>query len=80
MTTATPDRGVGKCAENHLGSYGYPTRPEHPYAFCPQCGHRIVWQCPACDAPVPSDPDELQAARFCRDCGAPYFGDDPIRD
>ncbi|MGE5596665.1 MAG: DUF2321 domain-containing protein [Hyphomicrobiales bacterium] len=67
--------GVGKCANNHLGSYGYPTRPEDPYKFCPQCGNAMVWACGACQAPVPDDPDELKVARFCRECGAGYFGE-----
>ena len=72
MTTATADRGVGKCEQNHLGSCTHtPSAPVRtPDALAG----------PAYDAPVPSDPAEPQAARFCRDCGAPYFGDDPIRD
>ena len=70
-------RGVGKCASDHLGSYGYPTRPDHPYGFCAQCGTTMVWECPGCHASMPSDPDELSAARFCRECGHGYFGEAP---
>lgn len=69
-------KGLGKCAQAHLGSYGYPTRPEEPYPFCPQCGHPMVWRCPNCEAELPADGDELQNARFCRYCGAPYFAEE----
>ena len=69
------ERGVGKCEEDHAGSYGYPTRPEVPYDFCSQCGKAMIWQCAKCEAPLPDDNSELLAARFCRDCGAPYFPD-----
>lgn len=67
------EQGVGKCAEDHLGSYGYPTRPGEPYRFCPQCGNPMVWACPQCGEPLPDDPQELATASFCRACGAPYF-------
>jgi len=70
------ERGIGKCAQNHLGSYGYPTRPAEPYNYCPACGNPMIWRCPDCEAALPGDPDELKAARFCRDCGASYFGED----
>lgn len=66
-------RGVGKCENNDPGSYGYPTRPEEPYAFCPKCGGPMVWVCPNCEAPLPDDPAELGEARFCRHCGTAYF-------
>jgi hypothetical protein len=69
----TPERGVGKCVQSHLGSFGYPTRPEEPYPFCPQCGGAMVWRCPACDELVPQEADELATAHFCRQCGTPYF-------
>jgi hypothetical protein len=68
-------RGVGKCEENHTGSYGYPTRPEERYEFCSQCGKPMVWECPKCEGPLPEDANELMAARFCRDCGGSYFKD-----
>jgi predicted RNA-binding Zn-ribbon protein involved in translation (DUF1610 family) len=68
-----PEQGVGKCAEHHLGSYGFPTRPEEPYDFCPRCGNRMVWACARCNATLPDDPEELETANFCRSCGAPYF-------
>jgi hypothetical protein len=67
------ERGIGKCEEGHLGSYGYPTRPEEPYGFCSQCGKQMVWRCPSCGIPVPEDSDELTVAQFCRDCGTAYF-------
>ena len=67
------DRGVGKCEKNHVGSYGYPTRPEEPYSFCSQCGKPMAWACPECDAPLPDDANELMSAAFCRVCGTPYF-------
>jgi hypothetical protein len=70
-------RGLGKCELNHTGSYGYPTRPETPYPFCPQCGKPMVWRCPSCEAPLPDDSNELMVARFCRQCGTSYFGDAP---
>ena len=66
-------RGVGKCGNNHLGSFGFPTRPVEPYGFCPQCGLEMVWRCDKCEQPLPDDPKELESARFCRDCGAAYF-------
>jgi hypothetical protein len=69
------ERGVGKCEENHAGSFGYPTRPEVPYDFCPQCGKPMVWDCPNCQSPLPDDPGELESARFCRNCGSSYFPD-----
>ena len=69
------ERGLGKCAGDHLGSYGYPTRPEQPYDFCPQCGKPMIWECPQCARALPDDTDDLMTARFCRECGAPYFGD-----
>ena len=72
----THERGVGKCSQDHLGSYGYPSRPEQPYGFCPTCGNPMVWACEQCNAPLPTDNDELATARFCRDCGAPYFVDE----
>lgn len=42
------EHGLGKCERNHVGSYGYPTRPEKPYGFCPVCGKRMVWACTKC--------------------------------
>ena len=66
-------KGLGKCAEHHVGSYGYPTRPGEAYPFCPQCGGRMVWSCTECDAGLPDDTTELATARFCRQCGADYF-------
>ncbi len=66
-------RGLGKCENEHIGSYGYPTRPDAAYPFCSQCGKAMVWVCAACEAPVPEDSTELTTARFCRQCGAPYF-------
>lgn len=69
------DKGVGKCQQDHPGSYGYPTRPEEPYAYCPICGNAVVWRCPKCGEPLPDDSGELATARFCRDCGAAYFPD-----
>ncbi|MCC7363371.1 MAG: hypothetical protein IT303_03285 [Dehalococcoidia bacterium] len=66
-------RGVGKCAADHLGSFGYPTRPAECYGFCSQCGGSMVWDCPSCHATLPDDPDELKLAHFCRECGSPYF-------
>ena len=78
MTTS--ERGVGKCAKGHLGSYGYPTRPEDPYPFCPNCGSPMVWVCPECNEPVPHEADELTSAHFCRFCGAPYFDPEDLED
>lgn len=69
------ERGIGKCVNDHLGSFGYPTRPEEPYPYCPQCGKQMTWKCPNCKEPVPQDTDELTVARFCRQCGAGYFDD-----
>jgi hypothetical protein len=66
-------KGIGKCAMGHTGSYGYPTRPLRPYNFCPQCGTRMLWACARCRASMPDDPAELLVAMYCRDCGAPYF-------
>lgn len=71
---AEVERGVGKCKDDHPGSYGYPTRPEEPYDFCAQCGNPMVWKCAKCGEPVPDDAAELAAARFCRHCGTAYFG------
>lgn len=65
--------GVGKCPTGHIGSYGYPTRPEEPYPFCPQCGDAMVWKCPSCGESLPIDAQELELAKFCRACGEPYF-------
>lgn len=80
MTTNNA-RGLGKCANSHVGSFGYATRPDEAYPFCSQCGLPMVWQCAACESPMPDDQAELITARFCRHCGAPYFGaetpDDP---
>ena len=67
------ERGVGKCENNHTGSFGYPTRPSEPYPFCHKCGRAMVWTCPSCQAPLPDDSSELLEARFCRYCGTPYF-------
>lgn len=67
-------RGVGKCEKGHTGSFGYPTRPETPYSYCSQCGKEMVWQCPDCGEALPQDSAELGKARFCRECGSPYFG------
>jgi hypothetical protein len=71
-------RGVGKCEENHPGSYGYPTRPEEPYDFCSQCGKPMIWECTNCGVPLPEDSAELESARFCRGCGSPYFPDETV--
>jgi hypothetical protein len=71
------ERGLGKCAQGHIGSYGYASRPDQEYPFCPQCGTPMVWRCPACESPMPDDAGELAVARFCRHCGAAYFGDEP---
>ncbi len=73
----SPERAVGKCAENHLGSYGYPTRPAEPYPFCSQCGCPMVWACGNCAAGLPDAGEELTGSRFCRHCGHPYFDDPP---
>ena len=67
------ERGVGKCKNSHSGSYGYPTRPDEPYAFCPLCGNGMVWSCSQCGRSLPEDSTELEAARFCMHCGAAYF-------
>lgn len=67
------ERGLGKCEQNHAGSFGYPTRPEEPYPFCPQCGGPMVWSCAGCDAAIADDSSELALAMFCRHCGARYF-------
>lgn len=68
------ERGLGKCEQSHISSFGYPSRPEEPFEFCSQCGNRMVWACTSCEAPVPEDNAELATAQFCRHCGAPYFG------
>ena len=73
-------QGIGKCREGHLGSFGFPTRPELPYDFCPECGNHMVWACSTCAEPLPDDPKELQSARFCRHCGMSYFGDERPQD
>jgi len=73
----TPEQGVGKCREGHLGSFGFPTRPDEPYPFCPQCGEGMVWRCPHCEAGLPADVDELRLAHFCPMCGEAYFDDVP---
>ncbi len=70
------ERAVGKCEENHPGSYGYPTRPDNAYPFCSQCGKAMVWECPNCQAQLPEDSSELLLARFCRECGTPYCSSD----
>jgi len=70
------ERGVGKCENNHTGSFGYPTRPEEPYPFCAKCGRPMVWACSNCEAPLPDDATELAEAQFCRHCGTPYFEHD----
>jgi len=69
-------RGVGKCEEDHPGSYGYPNRPEEHYEFCSQCGKPMVWECSSCATPLPDDSGELASARFCRECGSPYFAEE----
>jgi hypothetical protein len=74
------EQGVGKCAENHLGSYGYATRPPERYGFCPQCGRPMVWACERCSAPLPEDSGELATARFCRECGHSYFNEERPQD
>jgi hypothetical protein len=75
--TTNNGRGLGKCRENHAGSYGYPTRPDEPYGFCATCGNTMVWECAECHATLPEDSTELAAARFCRNGGASYFGEPP---
>lgn len=67
------ERGVGKCEQHHQGSYGYPSRPDEAYDFCPKCGKTMVWKCLECGSALPDDSAELETAAFCRDCGAPYF-------
>jgi hypothetical protein len=67
------ERGLGKCAHDHLSSYGFPTRPAQPFSFCSQCGNPMIWACSHCQAPLPEDGDELMLAKFCRDCGKAYF-------
>ncbi len=73
--TEPPETGVGKCANHHLGSFGFPTRPPEPYGFCPQCGEAMVWRCGSCGELLPEDPQELETAKYCRSCGASYFVD-----
>lgn len=70
------ERGLGKCSQDHINSYGFPTRPETRFAFFSQCGNRMVWECGNCKASVPDDGEELAVARFCRECGTPYFDSD----
>jgi hypothetical protein len=67
------ERGLGKCAHDHLSSYGFPTRPTQPFSFCSQCGNPMIWECSHCQSPLPEDGDELMLAKFCRDCGKAYF-------
>lgn len=67
------EKGVGKCEQAHLGSYGYPSRPSEQYAFCAQCGNSMIWKCPRCGADLPEESGELISARFCRYCGESYF-------
>jgi hypothetical protein len=69
------ERGLGKCEQDHVGSFGYPSRPDEPYPYCSQCGKSMVWRCAQCEAGLPDDNDELELARFCRHCGAGYFDD-----
>jgi hypothetical protein len=33
----------------------------------------MVWECPQCSEPLPQDAEELATAKFCRNCGTPYF-------
>ena len=68
------ERGLGKCPQDHISSYGFPTRPGQPFSFCSQCGNPMIWECTHCHEPLPEDADELILARFCRDCGTSYFG------
>ena len=56
------ERGVGKCEENHAGSYGYPTRPEEPYDFCSQCGKPMMWECSNCSTPLPTCEGNIETA------------------
>jgi hypothetical protein len=70
-------KGVGKCENNHAGSFGYPTRPEEAYPFCAKCGRPMVWACSKCEDPLPEDSAELADARFCRQCGTAYFENEP---
>ncbi len=67
------ERGIGKCAQNHASSYGYPSRPEEPFPFCSQCGNPMVWSCPECGVSLPEDSAELLVAQYCRHCGTAYF-------
>lgn len=69
----TQERGLGKCSQDHISSYGFPTRPELPFGFCSQCGQPMAWECGKCHASLPEDADELLSANYCRDCGASYF-------
>src|SRR5512147_3007893 len=71
---ATRERGLGKCTNDHVSSYGFPTRPVEPFPFCSRCGAAMLWGCVSCETPMPEDHDELILARFCRECGAGYFG------
>lgn len=36
----------------------------------------MVWECSGCATPLPEDSAELPTARFCRECGAPYFSEE----
>jgi hypothetical protein len=67
------ERGLGKCPQDHISSYGFPTRPAEPFLFCSQCGNAMIWECNHCHTPLPEDGAELILARFCRDCGTSYF-------
>ncbi len=69
------ERGLGKCRNGHLSSYGYPTRPDDPFPFCSQCGCAMVWRCDQCGAELPQDSEELKPAAFCRHCGTAYFAE-----
>ena len=73
-------RGLGKCEESHISSFGYPSRPEEPFPFCSQCGKPMVWQCAKCEMQLPEDSAELTSARFCRHCGASYFEESATDD
>ncbi len=62
------------CASGHVYAWMIDSADEAA-AYCAKCGARILFACPACNAPFPPDAEMLQWVpyySFCGRCGAAY--------
>jgi hypothetical protein len=72
VTTHLDDDFAVVCANGHLINRYSVQRPDSR-SFCPQCGARAIKECPACNAPIEAEADQVfepRAHQHCSRCGS----------